>query len=155
MLAEFPDRGVLSYDKNHSIIAVFDLLFKNVKSKYPEAAALLVFVAILGTWKIPTTFLNQYQRFLPDIQSEGDQESQYLVQALSTPETLQIALSQLANVCLVKRDSVRDHPYKSIMLHRAIRDWSLRTSLEGKQNWLLQATRGLVAATLNYDEQTT
>ncbi|KAI4760339.1 hypothetical protein E4T52_04091 [Aureobasidium sp. EXF-3400] len=131
------------------------MLFENVKSKYPEAGALLIFLAILGTWKIPTTFLNQYQRFLPEIQSEDDQESQHLVEALSTPEALQFALSHLANACLVKQDSDRDHPYRSNTLHRAIRDWSLRTLLQGKQVWLLQATRGLVAATLNYDEQTT
>ncbi|KAH0030808.1 hypothetical protein KCU78_g2959, partial [Aureobasidium melanogenum] len=155
LLEKYPERGILSYDKDRSIITVFDMLFENVKSKYPEAGALLIFLAILGTWKIPTTFLNQYQRFLPEIQSEDDQESQHLVEALSTPEALQFALSHLANACLVKQDSDRDHPYRSNTLHRAIRDWSLRTLLQGKQVWLLQATRGLVAATLNYDEQTT
>ncbi|KAG9699739.1 serine carboxypeptidase, partial [Aureobasidium melanogenum] len=153
LLTEFPDRGVLAYDKDRSIITVFDLLFKKVKEKYPEAGALLIFVAILGIWKIPTTFLNQYKGLLSDIQSEDDQESQQLVQVLSTPEALQLALSQLANLCLVKRDSVRGHPSKSIMIHRAIRDWSLQTSVTGKQIWLLQAARGLVAATLCYDQQ--
>lgn len=125
LLKEFPDKGILSYDKDRSIVAVFDSLLQNTKSKYPEAGALLFFLAILGTWKIPTTFLNQYQRFLSEIRSEDDQESQHLVEALGTPEALQIALSQLANACLVKKDAGRDHPYRSIELHRAVRDWSL------------------------------
>ncbi|KAH0346535.1 hypothetical protein KCU81_g3912, partial [Aureobasidium melanogenum] len=155
LMTKYPDRGIISYDKDRSIIAVFELLFQDVKSRYPEAGALLVFLAILGTWKIPTTFLNQYQRFLPGIRSEVDHESQHLVEALSTPEALQFALSHLVDACLVKRDPNRDHSRKSIELHRAIRDWSLQTSMRGKQVWLIQATRGLVAATLNYVEQTT
>lgn len=147
------ERGILSYDKNRSIIAVFDLLFQSAKGKYPEAGALLIFLEILGTWKIPTTFLNQYRSFLSEIQSEDDQESRSLVQALSPSETLQLALSQLAKVCLVKRHCVRGHSYQSIMIHRAIRDWCLRTSMTGKQIWLLQATKGLGAATLIHDQQ--
>lgn len=154
LLAEFPDRGILSYDKNRSIVVVFDLLLKDLNKRYPQAGALLIFLAILGTWKIPTTFLNQYQHFLSEIQSADDEESQHLVQALGSPEALQITLSRLANVCLVRRDSLQGHLYKSITLHRAIRDWSLRTSLQGKQAWLLLAARGLVAATLCHDQQT-
>ncbi|KAH0367140.1 hypothetical protein KCU65_g4796, partial [Aureobasidium melanogenum] len=153
LMTEYPERGILSYDKNRSIIVVFDLLFQHIKNKYPQAGALLIFLAILGTWKISTTFLNQYQHFLSEIQSADDEESQHLVQALGSPEALQITLSCLANVCLVRRDSLQGHLYKSITLHKAIRDWSLRTSLQGKQAWLLQAARGLVTATLSHDNQ--
>src|SRR5271169_5723379 len=47
LMDNYPRRGLLSYDKERSIMTVFNMLYSFIKKRSPEAAALLTFIAIL------------------------------------------------------------------------------------------------------------
>ena len=123
LMEEAPQRGILSYDRHRSIVTVFDILYCSIKKKSPEAAALLIFIAILGPWRIPMTLLKQFQVNATQFHNPRDEDTKALIRALTDPSILLLALSDLANVCLLKLRHDRTLLCQAFSLHRAI--WGL------------------------------
>jgi hypothetical protein len=86
-----PQQGLLSYDRNRSIITVFDILHCSIKEKSPEAA-LLIFIAILGPWRIPMTLMKQFQVDATQFHNPTDEDTKVLIKALTDHSILLLAL---------------------------------------------------------------
>lgn len=138
LMDRYPAQGLLSYDKQRSITTVFDMLYISIKERNPEAAALLIFIAILGPWQIPISLISQFQLNETEVQNPPDEDTKALITALNDYTVLRLALNDLADVCLVKlkRDS-------TLSLHGAVCEWCVQTAASGKQNWIIQAAHGL------------
>lgn len=141
-------QGLLSYEKERSIIVVFDMLCSSVEKRNPEAAALLTFVAFLGPWQIPMSLMERFQKNSTKFCGSTDSATEALIRALGNPTTLRLALSDLADVCLLKLRRNRKLECQSFSVHRAICHWCVNIAAPGKQEWLVQATYGLATAIL-------
>ena len=141
-------QGLLSYEKERSIIVVFDMLYSSVENRNPDAAALLTFVAFLGPWQIPMGLMESFQFNSTKFCSSTDPATKSLIRALGNPTTLRLALNDLADVCLIKLRRNRTFECQSFSVHRAICDWCVRIAVPEKREWLVQATYGLATAIL-------
>lgn len=141
-----PQKGLLSYDRNRSIITVFDILHCSIKEKSPEAAALLIFIAILGPWRIPMTLMKQFQVDATQFHNPTDEDTKVLIKALTDHSILLLALNDLANVCLLKLRHNRTLQCEAFSLHRAICQWCIEMAASEKKEWIVRAAHGLAAA---------
>jgi len=148
LMEEAPQRGLLSYDRHRSIITVFNILHCSIKEKSPEAAALLIFIAILGPWRIPMTLMKQFQVNATQFHNPTDEDTKALIRALTDPSILLLALNDLANVCLLKLRRNRTLLCQAFSLHRAICQWCIEMAASEKQEWIVRAAHGLAAAIL-------
>ena len=145
LMEEAPQQGLLSYDRHRSIITVFDILYRSIKEKSPEAAALLIFIAILGPWRIPMTLMKQF-RNATQFHNPTDEDTKALIIALTDPSILLLALNDLANVCLLKLRHNRTLQCQAFSLHRAICQWCIEMAASEKHEWIVRAAHGLAAA---------
>ncbi|KAK5010378.1 hypothetical protein LTR28_010247 [Elasticomyces elasticus] len=91
------------------------MLYISTKKKNPEAAALLIFMAILGPWQIPMSLFSEFQLNEFEVQNPMDKDTKALMTALKDHTVLRLALDDLASVCLVKVK--RD---RTLSLHGAV-----------------------------------
>jgi hypothetical protein len=145
LMERYPPRGLLSYDKQRSIITVFDMLYCSIKEMNPEAAALLIFIAILGPWRIPRSLMDQFQLSTTKFSNPADDDTKSLIRTLIDPIILRLALNDLANVCLLKLKGTCGS-YQAFSLHKAICEWSVQVIASEKQEWIIQAAHGLATA---------
>jgi hypothetical protein len=136
---KYPPRGYLSYDKERPITAVFSMLYRFVQIEKPEAAILLTFIAILGSWQIPISFIEEFQFSETQNHAPMDDETNTLRRILGDRIPLRLALDYLADVCLVKVKYNRDLSWNSFSVHRAISHWCVEVMIPGKRAWIVQA----------------
>ncbi len=144
-----PPRGLLPYDKEHTVTAIFDMLYHSVKAQSAEAAALLTFIAMLGPWHIPVSLMKQFQLDQRVVCDRTDEDTEALKRTLSDSTILPLALDRLAEVCLVKRKYNNTRSCETFSLHRAICQWCLEVVVSEKQDWLVWAAHGLAAGILS------
>jgi hypothetical protein len=145
---QYPPRGYLSYDKEHPITAVFSMLYYYIRTKKPEATILLTFIAILGPWQIPISFIEEFQ--FSETQKLGpmDDDTNTLRGILGDRISLRLALDYLADVCLVRVKYDRELSWKSFSLHRAISHWCVEIMAPEKRAWIVQAAYRLAIGIL-------
>lgn len=148
LMDEYPSRGILSYDKERSITAVFDILYRSIQKRNPEAAAVLTFVAILGPWQIPMSLMEKFQLDMGEYENAPDEETKLLQRALSDRTILRLALNYLADLCLVKLTRNRALSCQSFSLHKAVCEWCVEVTAHKKQYWIIQATHALAVGIL-------
>lgn len=140
LMASFPPRGDMMYDKNRLIITIFDMTYSYVEHN-PEHATLLNFIGILGPWKIPLNLIDQFQ-LLPGGISDCTETSR-LAKILHHPSFLRLALRRLANLCLIKIEEDNGR-IKAFTMHRLICQWCVeKVAATGKHNYIIQASYGL------------
>lgn len=140
-----------AYDKQRSIIAVFDMLFKTIKKQNCEAAALLTFISILGPWKVPMALMSYFTVNIPQHNSSHE-DDRALSRVLSDGTALRLALDKLNKSCVVKLERNAARSCESFSLHRAICDWCVNELDHEKRGWMFQAALGLLAGTLSSSE---
>jgi hypothetical protein len=145
LMEETPQQGLLSYNRHRSIITVFDILYCSIKERSPEAAALLIFIAILGPWRIPMTLMKQFQVNATQFHNDTDEDTKALIIALSDASILLLALNDLTNMCLLKLKHDHTLQCQAFSLHRAICQWCIEMVASEKQEWLVRAAHGLAA----------
>ncbi|KAI9793032.1 MAG: hypothetical protein M1816_000930 [Peltula sp. TS41687] len=98
LMEKYPPRSFLFYDKEHSIITVFSILYNFVQQKSPEAAALVIFIAILGPWQIPISLMKQFQlNEIEGYDSTDGAMTTALERVLSSHTVLRLALDYLVD----------------------------------------------------------
>lgn len=149
LMSKYPSEGILSYDKQRSIITVFEMLFQSIKTRNPEAAALLIFTAILGPWQIPVSLMDQFPLNEITFHDPMDEDTKALTTVLENNTVLRLALGDLASVCLVKLRRNRASSCQTFSLHRAVCEWCVQRAASEKKDWIIQATRTLALSILS------
>jgi hypothetical protein len=140
LMSQYPPRGYLPYEKNRPITAVFSMLYRFVRAERPEAAVLLTFIALLGSWQIPISFIESCHFDKAQDHSQMDDDTNTLRKILDDGISLRLALDYLSDVCLVKKKYDPDHlTWRSFSVHRAISHWCVEVIMVGKDSWILQA----------------
>jgi tetratricopeptide (TPR) repeat protein len=145
-MIDFPEGA--SYDKQRSILVVFDMLFNTIKEQNPEAAALLTFISILGPWKVPVTLMKQFNVKITQ-HNPDDKDTRALARVLNDHAILRLALDKLNKACIVKLERNAARSCESFALHRAIGDWCIKGLAQEKRGWIVQGALGLLAETLS------
>jgi hypothetical protein len=153
LMDKYPVRGLLSYDKERSIMTVFDMLYSSIKKRSPEAAALLAFIAVLGPWQIPISLIIQLHFNGNEDYNPVDEDSKALRRALSDRIVLHLAFDCLADVCLVKLKDNRALSCQTFSLHRAICQWCVKVIASEKRDWMIQVAYGLAVSILDPTER--
>ncbi|OCL01570.1 hypothetical protein AOQ84DRAFT_230809, partial [Glonium stellatum] len=151
LMKKSPPPGVLAYEKEGSVFTVFSMLFNSVKSRSPEAAALLTFIAILGPSQIPMSLIDHLRIQGTQNYTPSDEDTTALSRALSDSTHLSLALDCLVDSCLVKLKRNHDLSCRSFSLHRAICQWCI-VELGPRPSWAIkgQASRRLFFAPLKH-----
>lgn len=144
---------LLRYDKQRPITAVFSMLYLFVKKQSAEAAALLIFIAILGPWQIPLSLMKQFQLNKIEDLNSTDEDSKALKKALDDHTILRLALDCLADVCLIKLKRKRAFSCQTFTLHGAICQWCVEVAASEKPDWIIQAAHGLAMVILDPTER--
>jgi hypothetical protein len=115
LMANPPQEGFWSYDKNRVIMTILDMTYHSVESN-PEHAALLNFIGALGSWQIPMALMEGFQFFDTDSYNPVEEDLTRLKRVLHDPNFLRLALRRLASFCLItlKEDGDR---IKSFTIH--------------------------------------
>lgn len=149
----YPVRGLLAYDKERSIITVFDMLYRFTQSSKPDAAVVLMFIAILGPWQMPISFLEDFQLSESQQLAPTDRNTDVLKGIFSSRIRLRFALAYLVDICLVKVKNNKDRSWKTLSLHGAICHWCVNEKTPDKRAWILQAAYGLAKRILSPAER--
>ena len=145
---QYPPRGYLSYDKERPITTVFSMLYRFIRTEKPEAATLLTFIAILGSWQIPISFIEEFQFSETHHHAPLDDEMNTLRKIIGNRIEFRLALNYLADVCLVKLKYDGKLSWKSYSLHRAISHWCVEVMTSEKRSWIVQAAYRLAIGIL-------
>jgi hypothetical protein len=145
---QYPPRGYLSYDKERPITAVFSMLYRFIRTEKPEAAILLTFIAILGPWQIPISFIENFHFGETQKNAPIDGDTNALKKTLGDRIAFRLALDYLADVCLVKVKYNSELSLKSFSVHRAISHWCVEVMTSEKKAWIVQAAYRLAIGIL-------
>lgn len=120
-------RGILNYDKHHSIVTVLGLLYSEIKARSPAAATLLTFCAVMSPWLTPISLFSGV-----DMKNAAhtDDTSLILLETLRDDFNLRLAIAYLVEACLIKVRSGPDRQDDVITIHKAISQWALETQPE-------------------------
>ena len=124
------------------------MLYRFIRSEKPEAAILLTFIAILGSWQIPISFIEEFQFSDTQKHTPLDDDTNTLRRILGDRISLRLALDYLADVCLVKVKCDRELSWKSFSVHRAISHWCVEVMAPEKRAWIVQAAYRLAIGIL-------
>lgn len=144
----YPPRGYLSYDKERPITAVFSMLYRFIQTEKPEAAILLTFIAILGSWQIPISFIEEFQFSETQKHAPMDNDTNALRGILGDRIPLRLSLDYLADMCLVRVKYDREVSWKSFSVHKAISHWCVEVMTSEKRAWIVQAAYRLAIGIL-------
>ena len=92
--------------------------------------------------------MKQFQGNTTQFHNPGDEDTKALIRALTDPSILLLALSDLANVCLLKIRHDHTLLCQAFSLRRAICQWCVEMAASEKQEWIIRAAHGLAAAIL-------
>jgi hypothetical protein len=145
---KYPPRGYLSYDKERPITAVFSMLYRFIRTVKPEAAILLTFIAILGSWEVPLSFMEEFEFSETQKHAPMDDDTNTLRIILGDRIPLRLILDYLADMCLVKVKYDRELSWKSFSVHRAISHWCVEVMTPEKRAWIVQAAYRLATGIL-------
>lgn len=147
LMDKLPAKGVLNYEKHHSIVTVLDMLFSQTKTQSRQAAALLTFCALLSPWAIPLHFLRNVE-IIYNVEEKQlrptEDETFILANTLQDDLELMLAIDFLAEVSLVKIIDGPETSEGTIVIHSAICRWILETQQSVKE-WLPYAVEALIA----------
>ncbi|KAL9094216.1 MAG: hypothetical protein Q9165_003356 [Trypethelium subeluteriae] len=143
LMDEYPQRGILAYDKERSMWSVFCMLYNFISRQHPKVASLLNFIAILGPWQIPMSFFEGFKLDRNPGLEHLDDDTEILKTVLNTSLELRLALKILAEFCLLKVKYENDRIMKAFTLHRAISQWCLEAMGPEKRSWIVEAANEL------------
>lgn len=139
-----------SYDKKRAIVTILDMIYRSLESS-PESVALLHFLGVLGSWRIPLILLEKFELFsagASDGAAPNNLES--LRDILCQPQTLRVALNKLAGLSLVRLKKENDR-ISHLTLHRVLCQWSLaKLSATHRHEYIMQAAYGLAIGTCQF-----
>ena len=146
LMDKLPAKGILNYEKHHSIVTVLDMLYSQTKAENPEAATQLKFCALLSPWPIPLQFLREIEIIGSNDAKElysVEDETSLLAKTLQDDIELRLAIDFLTETSLAKLKSGPETSKGTVVIHSAICRWILETQTKAKK-WTSYAAEALV-----------
>jgi hypothetical protein len=141
-----------AYDKNRIMTTILDMALRSLEDS-SESATLLLFLGVLGPWRVPIEFLQSLE--LAEISVDEDVELadklKQLKDLLGDHHRLRLRLRRLASLWLL-RLSETNGALKTSLIHRILCQWSVdKLSPLGKAAFMMQAAHGLASAVCDLD----
>ncbi|KAI1390713.1 uncharacterized protein F4822DRAFT_161955 [Hypoxylon trugodes] len=136
LMGYLPKAGEVQHDKTRSMHAILNMLYSYVRQESPAAAAIIRILAILGPVQVPISTLLQICRFDSPVLST-DTEFRALPNCSDTTVIFRLHLKLLEDVCLIRFGPVSENSPESMLLHRAICQWIVKSQVTGKAQWIL------------------
>ena len=151
LMAQKPARSVWNYDKNMSIIGVFNMLLARFK-KDGNDENLLSFVSCFGPRRVAVNLMGQvHEHVKSSLSTDSDwsdvqqtDEMIWLDRLWSDRLDFQVVTGQLESLCALKRNRDSEGNIISISLHDSITRWRFETlTNDVREKWILAAAYAL------------
>ena len=151
VMAQKPARSAWDYEKNMSIISVFNMLLARIK-KDGNDENLLSFISCFGPRRVAVSLMGQsHEPVKSSLSSDSDRSD-----AIHTDEMIwldrfwndrlefQVVTGQLESLCALKRNRDSEGNTISISLHDSITRWRFETlTKDVRERWILAAAYAL------------
>ena len=151
VMSQKPARSAWDYDKNMSIISVFNMLLERIRKEgYDEN--LLAFISCFGPRRVTVNLMGQAcesgdSSFSSDADwSDARQmdEITWLDRLWNDRLAFQVMTGQLENLCVLKRNRDNEGTIVSISLHDSIARWRFETlTNDMREKWIITAAYAL------------
>ena len=151
VMSQKPARSAWDYDKNMSIISVFNMLLERIKKEgYDEN--LLAFISCFGPRRVAVNLMGQAREsgnssfsFGPDCSdARQTDEITWLDRLWNDRLAFQVMTGQLESLCVLKRNRDNEGTIVSISLHDSITRWRFETlTKDMREKWIFAAAYAL------------
>lgn len=151
IMARKPVRSAWDYEKNMSIISIFNMIFRRLGSD-SDAKNVLAFASCFGPRPIPVQVMGQLygpeaiavSSIFGRLDVQHTPEIAWLIRFVHDPLAFQLAIGHLESVCLIQTKQNSEGSVISISLHDSVRRWRFET-LTGdmKEGWIIAACYAL------------
>ena len=151
LMAQKPARSAWDYDKNMSIISVFNMLLERIQKEGLDEK-LLAFISCFGPRRVAVNLMGQAPEtgdspFCSDFNWSDVQQTDeitWLDRLWNDRLAFQVMTGQLESLCVLKRNRDKEGTIVSISLHDSITRWRFETlTNDMREKWIIAAAYAL------------